>query len=208
MHSSLATTIMSPELAVFVGGLTLGVSSNIYARIKDLPAAIIRMPGLLFLVPGSLSFLSIQAVMSGQTAEATVTAGQLTLVAISLVMGMVVAGSLMPPERHCDAPAQRILCMVKERGWTRMDKVEKSEEEWREQLSSEAYHVTRQAGTEPPFSGALLYEKGIGTFGVCAAVSRCSSPTASLSPAAGGRASSSLWTAPTWWRSRTAVTAW
>ena len=97
--TQLAATIMSPELAVFVGGLTLGVSSNIYARVKDLPAAIIRMPGLLFLVPGSLSFLSIQAVMSGQTAEATVTAGQLTLVAISLVMGMVVAGSLMPPRK-------------------------------------------------------------------------------------------------------------
>lgn len=49
-----------------------------------------------------------------------------------------------------------------------MDKVEKSDEEWRKQLSPEAYHVTRQAGTEPPFSGALLNEKGIGTFGcVC-----------------------------------------
>ena len=49
-----------------------------------------------------------------------------------------------------------------------MDNVEKSDEEWRKQLSPEAYHVTRQAGTEPPFSGALLNEKGIGTFGcVC-----------------------------------------
>lgn len=95
----LASTIMSGELAVFVGGLTLGVTSNIYARLKDLPAAIIRMPGLLFLVPGSLSFLSLQAVMAGQTTQATVTAGQLTLVAISLVMGMVVAGSLMPPRK-------------------------------------------------------------------------------------------------------------
>ncbi len=46
-----------------------------------------------------------------------------------------------------------------------MDKVVKSDEEWREQLTPEAYHVTRQAGTEPPFSGALLNEKGIGTFG-------------------------------------------
>ena len=95
----LAAEVMSAELAVFVGGLTLGVTSNLYARLKDLPAAIIRMPGLLFLVPGSLSFLSIQAVMSGQTAEATVTMGQLTLVAISLVMGMVVAGSLIPPRK-------------------------------------------------------------------------------------------------------------
>ena len=58
--------------------------------------------------------------------------------------------------------------MVEDRGLASMDKVEKSEEEWREQLSPEAYHVTRQAGTEPPFSGALLNEKGIGTFGcVC-----------------------------------------
>lgn len=95
----LASTVMNAELAVFIGGLTLGVTSNIYARVKDLPAAIIRMPGLLFLVPGSLSFLSIQAVMSGQTDQATVTAGQLTLVAISLVMGMVVAGSVMPPRK-------------------------------------------------------------------------------------------------------------
>lgn len=46
-----------------------------------------------------------------------------------------------------------------------MDKVVKSDAEWREQLTPEAYHVTRQAGTEPPFSGALLNEKGIGTFG-------------------------------------------
>ena len=95
----LSSQVISPALSVFVGGLTLGVSPNIYARIKDLPAAIIRMPGLLFLVPGSLSFLSIQAVMSGQTSAATVTLGQLTLVAISLVMGLVVAGSLVPPRK-------------------------------------------------------------------------------------------------------------
>jgi peptide-methionine (R)-S-oxide reductase len=46
-----------------------------------------------------------------------------------------------------------------------MGKVTKTEAEWREQLSAEAYHVARQAGTEPPFTGALLSEKGVGTFG-------------------------------------------
>ena len=95
----LSAQIMRPEFSIFIGGLTLGVSSNLYARLKDLPAAITRMPGLLFLVPGSLSFLSIQAVMSGDTDQATVTLGQLTLVAISLVMGMVIAGSLVPPRK-------------------------------------------------------------------------------------------------------------
>jgi uncharacterized membrane protein YjjP (DUF1212 family) len=90
---------MRPDLAVFIGALTLGCASNLYARFKNMPAAIIRMPGLLFLVPGSLSFLSIRAVMEGHAEQASASGGQLILVAISLVMGMVVAGTLIPPRK-------------------------------------------------------------------------------------------------------------
>jgi peptide-methionine (R)-S-oxide reductase len=42
--------------------------------------------------------------------------------------------------------------------------VEKSEQEWRQQLTPEQYEVLRRAGTEPPFTGAYVYNKESGTY--------------------------------------------
>ena len=52
-----------------------------------------------------------------------------------------------------------------------MDKVEKTDEEWRKLLSPESFHVTRQGGTEPPWTGKHLNEKRVGIFGcICCGV--------------------------------------
>lgn len=49
------------------------------------------------------------------------------------------------------------------------DKVNKSDQEWREQLSPEQYHVTRQAGTEPAFTGKYwnAHDSGMYTCACC-----------------------------------------
>jgi peptide-methionine (R)-S-oxide reductase len=44
------------------------------------------------------------------------------------------------------------------------EKVSKSEQEWQKQLSPEQYHVTRQAGTEPAFTGKYWNSKDHGTY--------------------------------------------
>ena len=43
-----------------------------------------------------------------------------------------------------------------------------SEDEWKKKLTPEQYRVLREKGTEAPFTGHLLNEKGTGDF-VCAA---------------------------------------
>jgi peptide-methionine (R)-S-oxide reductase len=50
-----------------------------------------------------------------------------------------------------------------------MEKLDKTEAEWREELSSERYRVLREAATEPPFTGAYTYSKADGIYrcGAC-----------------------------------------
>lgn len=47
---------------------------------------------------------------------------------------------------------------------TMPDRVELTDEEWREKLTPEQYRVTRQCGTEPPFSGKYWDFKGEGVY--------------------------------------------
>jgi peptide-methionine (R)-S-oxide reductase len=52
-----------------------------------------------------------------------------------------------------------------------MEKIEKTEEEWRQELSPQQYAVLRGKGTEPPFTGKYVYTKDDGVYrcGACGA---------------------------------------
>ncbi len=69
------------------------------------------------------------------------------------------------------------------------EKIEKTDAEWREQLTPEQYYITRQKGTEPAFSGAL-YKNHADEFIIAwPAMLSCSARIPSSSPAPAGRVS-------------------
>jgi len=44
------------------------------------------------------------------------------------------------------------------------EKIQKTDQEWRQQLTPEQYYITRQKGTERPFTGAYYHNKAKGTY--------------------------------------------
>ena len=85
-----------PEAGAFVGALAVGLAANAYARRARVPSAVVMVPGILLLVPGSVGFRGFAFLLDQHTAqgvEAVVTAG---LVAASLVGGLLVAHAVLP----------------------------------------------------------------------------------------------------------------
>ncbi|HXU44279.1 MAG TPA: threonine/serine exporter family protein, partial [Thermoanaerobaculia bacterium] len=95
----LGARALGPQLGAFVGAVAVGAGSNLYARFLDRPAAITQVPGILFLVPGSIGFKSLAALLESDVVSGIETAFRMTLVAIALVAGLLVANVVVPPRK-------------------------------------------------------------------------------------------------------------
>jgi uncharacterized membrane protein YjjP (DUF1212 family) len=91
---------MGAPFGVFVGGLVLSAGSNLYARLKHRPGALVREPGVLLLVPGSVGFRSVSDLLNNQIASGTHLAVLLVTLLISLVAGLLFGDLLLAPRRR------------------------------------------------------------------------------------------------------------
>lgn len=88
-------------VGVFVAALAMTAAGNAYARWFNRPGALVRLPGIIMLVPGSASLRGLLALVQGQSMEA----GQAAMLAalnilLALVAGLLFGNILIPTRRN------------------------------------------------------------------------------------------------------------
>jgi uncharacterized membrane protein YjjP (DUF1212 family) len=87
-------------LGTFVGAFAVGVFANVFTRLANAPATIVLMQGLIVLVPGSKTYISLNSFVSGTDFMQTEHIGQETFVIfMSLVAGLIFANVIMPTKK-------------------------------------------------------------------------------------------------------------
>lgn len=99
VSSQIAGTYLSPAFGVFVGGLVIGAASNVFARVMQRPGALVREPGIILLVPGSVGFRTLNFVFERDVLLGIDTAITLTTLLVAIVAGLMFGDLLVPPRR-------------------------------------------------------------------------------------------------------------
>ena len=85
---------------VFFAGLGVAIVSNSYGRYFNRPGALLRLTGIILLVPGSVGFRSLNFVMDKDLILGLDTAVAVLSALIALVAGLFFGNLLLPPRRN------------------------------------------------------------------------------------------------------------
>ena len=102
----LGSEMLEPEVGMFAGALAVGLASGLYERLRHLPGAIPLVPGILMLVPGSIGYRSLTALLAEEVVPGIQTAFRMLLVAASLVAGLLLAAALTVERRDRSADSE------------------------------------------------------------------------------------------------------
>lgn len=91
-----AAATLGIELGTFAGALAVGLASSVYERWSRRPAAVVLVPGILLLVPGSVGFRGLTSLMERQAVAGIETIFSMILTAVALVAGLLIAAFIAP----------------------------------------------------------------------------------------------------------------
>ena len=95
----LGAGLLGPQLGAFLGAFLVGAVGNGLARRLDRPACVPMLPGIMLLVPGSLGFASLSSLLANDVVSGVDTAFRMTIVAVALVTGLLMANVVVTPRR-------------------------------------------------------------------------------------------------------------
>lgn len=87
------------DIGIFVGAYLVCVTANVYARLAKRPSAVLMLPGLLLLVPGSIGFRSLAELLERDPLAGVSSAFATVLAAVSIVAGLLMANITVRPKR-------------------------------------------------------------------------------------------------------------
>ncbi len=87
------------EVGMLAAAFTVGVAGNLYARRRGQPAAVLVVPSLVMLLPGSLGVRSIATLLARDVVSGMELAFTLVVLATALAAGLLLANLAVPPRR-------------------------------------------------------------------------------------------------------------
>lgn len=94
-----STLLKHAAAGAFAGTLCLGLYANMLARIRQRPAQVFLVPGLVLLVPGAFGFISFGQLLRGEVAGGVSGVFTTLVVASALVLGLLVANAALPSRK-------------------------------------------------------------------------------------------------------------
>jgi len=98
--AKLGTFYFGPEMGLFIGGMSVGVASNIFARMSLRPSSIFQFPGIILLVPGSAGYRGLSYLFAKDIVMGFDTAFTMLALAFSLVVGIFVGNLMVKPRTN------------------------------------------------------------------------------------------------------------
>jgi len=93
-----ASQAMGSSLGAFAGAITVGLMARLATRFFNVPGAMIMMPGFIILVPGTVGYRSILALVEKDVVAGLSTAFDVAVIGISLVAGFLLSSLVLLPK--------------------------------------------------------------------------------------------------------------
>jgi uncharacterized membrane protein YjjP (DUF1212 family) len=93
----LAGAWLGAEVGALVAATLVGLSSHLFARLRDRPSSTLTLPGVVMLVPGSMGIVAVSAVTLHDPSQALEMFFRMMMVVVGLSTGILVSSAALPP---------------------------------------------------------------------------------------------------------------